>query len=66
MQITLNGEAINIKDNSKIGDILNEYALSPQKVAIELNLEIIPVDQFDTTTLNDGDKIEIVEFVGGG
>jgi len=66
MQITLNGEAINIEENYKIADLLAKFELSPQKVAIELNREIVPVDKFNNTELKNGDQIEIVEFVGGG
>ncbi|MFZ8865103.1 MAG: sulfur carrier protein ThiS [Rickettsiales bacterium] len=66
MQITLNGEKINISDKMTIANLLTEFALSAQKVAVELNQEIIPIEDYKLTILKENDHIEIVEFVGGG
>ena len=66
MQITLNGEEINISDKMTIANLLTEFALSAQKVAVELNQEIIPIEDYKLTILKENDHIEIVEFVGGG
>jgi thiamine biosynthesis protein ThiS len=66
MQITLNGEKINISDKMTIANLLTEFALSAQKVAVELNQEIIPIEDYKLTILKENDYIEIVEFVGGG
>ncbi len=66
MQITLNGEKINISDKMTIANLLTEFALSAQKVAVELNQEIIPIEDYKLTILKEKDYIEIVEFVGGG
>ena len=46
--------------------LVEELGLDPRKVAIERNLEIVPKSLHPTTTLTDGDRIEIVQFVGGG
>lgn len=66
MQITLNGEKINISDKMTIANLLTEFALSAQKVAVELNQKIIPIEDYKLTILKENDYIEIVEFVGGG
>lgn len=66
MQIVLNGEEVKVKANITVLDLVNQYELSPQKVAIELNLTIIDRDKYQDINLFEGDKVEIVEFVGGG
>ncbi|MEO0880716.1 MAG: sulfur carrier protein ThiS [Pseudomonadota bacterium] len=40
--------------------------MEPRKIAVERNLSIVPKSAFETTTIADGDRIEIVQFVGGG
>jgi sulfur carrier protein len=45
---------------------LQELDIRPARVVVELNRNVLPRDAFATTALNDGDKIEIVHFVGGG
>lgn len=49
-----------------VNKMLEELGLNKEKVVIELNLEILPKEQYDKTTLREDDKIEIVAFVGGG
>jgi len=46
--------------------LIEELSLDPRKVAVELNLEIVPRSLHATTPVLDGDKIELVQFVGGG
>jgi len=46
--------------------LIEELSLDPRKVAVELNLEIVPRSLHATTPVSDGDKIELVQFVGGG
>jgi thiamine biosynthesis protein ThiS len=61
----VNGEvrAVNADD---IRGLVEELGLDPRKVAVERNLEIVPRSTYDATALADGDRIEIVQFVGGG
>lgn len=66
MQIILNGEETILESDMTIADLIKKYQLSPQKVAIELNYAILPLEEYQNTRLSQGDKIEIVEFVGGG
>lgn len=66
MQITLNGKITNIDKNLTISYLLKKYNIDPNMVAIEINLEILPVSEYDKRDIKEGDKIELVEFVGGG
>jgi sulfur carrier protein len=65
MEITVNGERTSTDACSVLG-LLSQLGIDPRRVAIELNLEILPKTDYGTTSLRDGDKIEIVQFVGGG
>lgn len=65
MQITVNGEPRQTAADT-LAALVAELALDPRKVAIERNLEIVPRSLHATTPLADGDRLEIVQFVGGG
>jgi sulfur carrier protein len=65
MEITVNGNSSTIDKMSVIA-YLRTLDIDPKRVAVELNLEILPKADYETTVLNDGDRIEIVQFVGGG
>ncbi|HQU84006.1 MAG TPA: sulfur carrier protein ThiS [Pyrinomonadaceae bacterium] len=66
MQITLNGEKREFGEAQTIGELVQTLQLSDQRIAVELNKEIVRKKDWETTALNDADKIEIVHFVGGG
>jgi sulfur carrier protein len=61
----VNGEQHDVAAGDLIG-LLTALDLNPRKVAIELNLEIVPRSLYAQTALADGDRIEIVHFIGGG
>jgi thiamine biosynthesis protein ThiS len=65
MQIKLNGEDRTIDDGVTLLALLEERKLSPNKVAVELNRRLLRTEKYPTT-LQDGDEVEIVTFVGGG
>ncbi len=65
VRLTINGEAREIAA-STVARLVGELGLDPRKVAVERNLEIVPKSQFEATALSDGDRIEIVHFIGGG
>lgn len=65
VKILLNGEEKEIS-TSNLAGLLDEIGLDPRKVAIERNLEIVPKSAYVQTDLKDGDRLEIVHFVGGG
>jgi thiamine biosynthesis protein ThiS len=66
MHVELNGKRVELEGVSTIGDLLRSKDLKPRMVAVELNGEIIARDRFDEQTINEGDQLEIVHFVGGG
>lgn len=65
MLVTINGETRDI-DSQTVTELLETLAIDPRRVAVELNMEILPKAAYATTTLSAGDSMEIVHFVGGG
>lgn len=65
MQLILNGERRETLARG-IAELIAELGLDPRKLAVERNLEIVPRSAYAATSLQDGDRIEIVAFVGGG
>lgn len=63
--ICINGEKIE-KEEIKLSSYLEENGINPQRIAVELNGEILPKVQYSNTVLKNGDVVEIVNFVGGG
>ncbi len=66
VKIILNGEEKFVEKNTTIYDLIKELELDIKKVAIEKDLEIISPDLFSKIVLNEGNKVEIVHFIGGG
>ena len=66
MQLTINGEARELAQARDIAAMVAELGLDVRKVAVERNLEIVPRSLYAATALADGDRIEIVHFIGGG
>ncbi|NBU26654.1 MAG: sulfur carrier protein ThiS [Caulobacteraceae bacterium] len=66
MQIQLNGEGHSLAGVATVADLVANLGLDPRKVAVERNLEIVPKSLFAETPVADGDRIEIVTFIGGG
>ena len=66
IEIRLNGEPYQLIQAMKVPDLLAQLDLPTQRVAIELNHDILPRTQWAETILREGDKLEIVHFVGGG
>jgi len=65
MNLTINGEN-QIATAETLGALVAHLGMKPDRVAIELNREIVPRDQWPQTPLHEGDRLEIVQFVGGG
>tara|TARA_B100000900_G_C20116309_1_gene528041 strand:- start:370 stop:573 length:204 start_codon:yes stop_codon:yes gene_type:complete len=65
-KIQINGKKVALKQNFSILEVLKKYKLNRKKVAIELNGKIIPQNKYDKEKLKNNDKIEIVQFIGGG
>ncbi len=66
MQVTINGETQALDAPLNLQALLKKLGLDGRKVAIERNLEIVPHSVYKQTGLQDGDRIEIVHFIGGG
>jgi thiamine biosynthesis protein ThiS len=66
MTLTINGATREFNSASSLSALLIQLNLKFDRVAVELNRELIPRDRWDATQLADGDKLEIVHFVGGG
>ena len=66
MKVQINGEDRQVADGTSLAGLLESLELGEVRVAVERNLEIVPKDRYDETTLAEGDHLEIVTFVGGG
>ena len=66
IEVIVNGEANRLASGSTLLDLIEHLQLTPQRIAIEHNLEIVTKARWAETPLQDGDKLEIVHFVGGG
>jgi len=66
MEIFLNGKPLPIEENDNVAALLTKLDLENKRLAVEVNLEIIPRSQFDRHILSAGDKVEIVQAIGGG
>ena len=65
-KIQLNGKHLKIRMNLSIKDLLKKHRLNQEKIAIELNGTILPKKKYKKTKIKNNDKIEIVQFIGGG
>ena len=66
MFITLNGEPYELDEPVSVADLLTKLSLDPRRVAVEHNLAILKRPLFADTLVREGDRVEIVNFVGGG
>lgn len=66
MIVYVNGETRDCAENCKVANLVNDLGLTGKKIAIELNKEILPFQQYDTQVLQTGDRLEIVHAIGGG
>jgi thiamine biosynthesis protein ThiS len=66
IQIQVNGEARSWRSGATVADLLQDLEIRTERVAVELNLEILDRAAFAQRPLNEGDRIEILSFIGGG
>lgn len=66
MMIYVNGDTRDCAENSRVADLIAELGLNGKKIAVELNKEILPFQQYDSQVLQAGDRLEIVHAIGGG
>jgi thiamine biosynthesis protein ThiS len=66
MVLMINGEARSVPGVSNVSELLSFLGIGPDRVAVEINKRILMRAEWETTPLSDQDRIEIVQFVGGG
>jgi thiamine biosynthesis protein ThiS len=66
IQVSVNGEAVQVPAGSSLGDLLRTLELDRARVAVEHNRRVVPRAEHASLLLNHGDQLEIVTFVGGG
>jgi thiamine biosynthesis protein ThiS len=64
--VRVNGQILQVPAGSSVADLLRQLALPPTHVAVEHNLQVVPRAEHAARALADGDRVEIVTFVGGG
>ena len=65
-KIQLNGDLYEINTGTNLNELLNKLKIQKNKVAIEVNGEIVEKNKYSNLILNKNDKVEIVHFIGGG
>lgn len=66
MQIVLNGQTTQVVDQCSITEMLETLTLQNQRVAVEVNQEVIPRAEHNSFVLSSGDQVEVIQAVGGG
>ena len=66
MKLVINGEERLVPDVASLAALVESLGMKPDRIAVELNREIVQRGKWTETALRDGDKLEIVHFVGGG
>jgi sulfur carrier protein len=66
MQVTINGEKREFDEYFTLSELLKKLEMPNERIAVELNKEIVRKKDWEAVSLKDADKIEIVHFVGGG
>lgn len=66
MNVTVNGDTKALDDGATIADLIRLLALEGKRIAVELNMEIVPRSEHAVTILHQGDNLEIVHAIGGG
>lgn len=66
MELIVNGESKSLPEPLSAAELVNELGVTGRRIALELNGEIVPRGEFQATMLAPGDKLEIVQAIGGG
>jgi thiamine biosynthesis protein ThiS len=66
MKVFINGETREIERELNLRELLGKFDLPTERVAVELNKQVVRKKDWENVTVKDADKIEIVHFVGGG
>lgn len=66
LKIVVNGKPHDAADGLTIAALISDLGITAPRVAVERNMDIVDRERFDDTVLTEGDKVEIIHFVGGG
>ena len=66
MNVIVNGDDKTLEAGATVADLIHLLALEGKRIAVELNMDIVPRSEHPKTTLNQGDNLEIVHAIGGG
>jgi len=66
MQIRLNGETRTVDDVTTLAQLVEQLDLTGKRIAVEVNDELVPRSEHAACSLNEGDRVEIVQAIGGG
>jgi len=66
MRVRLNGQEREVENGATVAALVESLGLAGQPIAVEMNRRIVPKSRFRETTVNEGDTLEVVTFVGGG
>ena len=66
MRVEINGESRELPEGLSLNDLIRELSLAPERIAVELNHEVVRRQEWPLTMIANDDRIELVHFVGGG
>jgi thiamine biosynthesis protein ThiS len=66
LSIQVNGDSRRVPDPTSVADLISTLGLGRRRVAVAVNRDVVPRSHFPEHRLNDGDRVEILEAVGGG
>ncbi len=66
MEISINGQSQQVQDDFTVAQLIDTLGLTSKRLAVEVNLAIVPRSKFETYILTQGDRVEIVQAIGGG
>jgi thiamine biosynthesis protein ThiS len=66
VRVELNGEPKELDEGATLSTLIEQLSLAPERVAVELNRDVVRRADWPSTRLSDGDRVEVVHFVGGG
>ena len=66
LRVELNGESKELEEGATLSALVEQLSLAPERVAVELNRDVVRRADWPSTRLSEGDRVEVVHFVGGG
>jgi thiamine biosynthesis protein ThiS len=66
VQVIVNDEPRTLPDGATVADLVASLGLGPRRIAVEVNVQVVPRADYPVRALSHGDRVEIIHFVGGG